>query len=155
MTIMKKSSRMLERPTQTKAETETFIIMVKINGQEAMVLLDSGCTTEAISPEMVQIVGLKVHQLMKQIPIQLGTKGSKSWINHGMKACIKIGTADNYHYFDVINIDRYNVIIGMVFMKQHRIMLDFEKDQVRMRGKNLYALCESVDEYLQVCRQVM
>jgi len=39
------------------------------------------------------------------------------------------------HYFNIINIDRYDVIIGMVFMKQHRIMLDFEKDQVRMRVK--------------------
>jgi len=110
---------------------------------------------EAISLEIVQIVGLKVHQLTEQIPIQLGTKGSKSWINHGMKACIKIGTVDNYHYFDVMNIDRYDVIIGMVFIKQHGIVLDFEKDQVRMRGKNLYMLCESTDEYLQVCRQAM
>jgi len=129
--------------------------MVKINSQEAIVLLDSGCTTEAISPEIVQIVGLKVHQLTEQIPIQLGTKGSKSWINHGTKACIKIGIVENYHYFNIINIDRYNVIIGTVFMKQHGIVLDFEKDQVRMRGKNLYALCESVDEYLQVHRQAM
>jgi len=102
--------------------------MIKINGQEAIALLDSGCTTEAISLEMVQIVGLKVHQLTEQIPIQLGTKGSKSWINHGTKACIKIGTVENYHYFDIINIDRYDIIIGMVFMKQHGIVLDFEKD---------------------------
>ena len=51
MMVMKKSSRMLERQTQTKAETKTFIIMVKINGQEVIVLLDSGCTMEAISPE--------------------------------------------------------------------------------------------------------
>jgi len=152
--VMKKSSRMLERPTQMKAETKTFIIMVKINGQEAIVLLDSGCTMEAISLEMVQIVRLKVHQLTEQIPIQLGTKGSKSRINHGTKACIKIGTVENYHYFDIINIDRYNIIIGMVFMKQHRIVLDFEKDQVRI-GKNLYTLCESMDEYLQVRRQAM
>jgi len=129
--------------------------MVRIDGQEAIVLLDSGCTMEAISPEMVQIVGLKVHQLTEQIPIQLGTKGSKSRINHGMKACIKIGTVENYHYFDIININRYNIIIGMVFMKQHGIVLDFKKDQVRMRGKNLYTLCESTDEYLQVHRQAM
>jgi len=152
---MKKSSRMLERPTWTKAETKTFVIMVKINGQEVIALLDSGCTMEAISLEMVQIVGLKVHQLTEQIPIQLGTKGSKSQINHGMKVCMKIGTVDNYHYFNIINIDRYNVIIGMVFMKQHGIVLDFEKDQVRIRGKNLYTLHKSADKYLQVCRQVM
>jgi len=68
--VMKKSSRMLEGPTWTKAETKTFIIMVKINGQEVIVLLDSECTTEAISSEMVQIVGLKVHQLMEQIGYQ-------------------------------------------------------------------------------------
>jgi len=105
-----------------KEETKTFVIIVKINGQKAIALLDSGCIMEAISPEMVQIVGLKVHQLTEQIPIQLGTKGSKSWINHGTKACIKIGTVDNYHYFNVINIDRYDIIIGMVFMKQHGIL---------------------------------
>jgi len=40
-------------------------------------------------------------------------------------------------------------------MKQHRIMLDFKKDQVRMRGKNLSALHKSMDKYLQVHRQVM
>jgi len=85
----------------------------------------------------------------------IGYKGSKSQINHGTKVCIKIGTVENYHYFNIININRYDVIIGTVFMKQHRIMLDFKKDQVRMRGKNLYMLCESMDEYLQVRRQVM
>ena len=129
--------------------------MVKINGQEAIVLPDSGCTMEEISLEMVQIVDLKVHQLMEQIPIQLGTKGSKSQINHGTKVCIKIGRVDNYHYFNVINIDRYDIIIGTVFMKQHGIVLDFKKDQVRMRGNNLYALHEKADKYLQVHRQVM
>jgi len=47
-----------------KEETKTFVTIVEINGQEAVVLLDLGCTTDAISPEMVQIVGLKVHQLI-------------------------------------------------------------------------------------------
>jgi len=36
----------LEHPIEVE-ETKTFIIMVKINGQEVIVLLDSGCTTEA------------------------------------------------------------------------------------------------------------
>jgi len=36
-----------------KEETKTFVIMVKINGQEARALSDSGCTTEATSLEMV------------------------------------------------------------------------------------------------------
>jgi len=95
---------------------------------------------------MVQIVGLKVHQLTEQIPIQLGTKGSKSRINHGMKACIKIGTVDNYHYFDVINIDRYDIIIGMVFMKQHGIVLDFENsDTLHSHGHLVISTCFPVN----------
>ena len=129
--------------------------MVEINGQEVVVLLDLGCTTDTISPEMVQIVGLKVHQLVEQIPIQLDTKGSKSQINFGMKACIKFRAVEMNYYFDAINIDRYDVILGMVFMNQHGIMLDFNKDQVRIRGKILSAICENVNEYLQVCRQAM
>jgi len=129
--------------------------MVEINGQEAVALLDLGCTIDAISPEMVQIVGLKVHQLTEQISIQLGTKGSKSQINYGTRVCIKFGTVEVNYYFNVINIDRYDIIIGIVFMKQHGIMLDFEKDQVGMKGKNLSTLHESTDEYLQVHRQVM
>jgi len=46
-----------------------------------------------------------------------------------MKACIKFGTVEMNHYFDVI--------IGVVFMKQHGIVLDFKRDQVIMRGRNL------------------
>jgi len=36
MMIIKKSSRMLERPKQMKKETKTFITMVEINGQDAV-----------------------------------------------------------------------------------------------------------------------
>jgi len=64
-----------------------------------------------------------------------------------MKACIKFRTVEMNHYFNIINIDRYDVIIGTVFMKQHRIMLDFKKDQVRMRGEKPLST-------MQKCRQL-
>jgi len=73
MTVMKKSSRILERPTRTKEETKNL----HNNGKDKQprsnsCYFDSGCTTEAISPEIVQIVALKVHQLTEQIPITIG-----------------------------------------------------------------------------------
>jgi hypothetical protein len=68
---------------------------------------------------------------------------------------IKYGPIDVSHYFDMVNIDRYDVILGTVFMRKHGIMLDFGKDQVQMGDKTLPALCEGEDEYLQVRRQVM
>jgi len=51
-------------------------MLVEINGQGA-VLLDSGCMTDAISPEIVQIVGLKVHQLKIKYPFNWVLKGVK------------------------------------------------------------------------------
>ena len=101
--------------------------MVKVNGQEAVVLLDSGCTTDALSLELVRTADLKVYKLVDQ----LGTKGSQSKINYGIKSTIKYGPIDAHHYFDVVNIDRYNIILGMVFMQKHGITLNFGMDQVR------------------------
>ena len=94
LTTIRKSSKTLERPLRTKEENKTFVAMVKVNGQEAIVLLDSGCTTDAISPEMVRVTDLKVYELTEQVLIQLGTRGSQSKINYGTKTCIKYGHVD-------------------------------------------------------------
>jgi predicted aspartyl protease len=88
---LRKSSKLLERPVRTKKETKVFIAMVKVNGQEAVALLDLGCTTDALSPELVRIAGLKVYKLTDQVPVQLGTRGSQSKINYGVRTTIKYG----------------------------------------------------------------
>jgi hypothetical protein len=73
---LRKSSKILERPIRSKKETQTFIIIVKVNGQKAVALLDSGCTTDAVMPELTRITGLKIYELKEQVPLQLGTRGS-------------------------------------------------------------------------------
>ena len=155
LTKIRKSSKTLEQPLRTKEENKTFIVIVKVNSQEAIVLLDSGCTMDAISPEVVRVMDLKVYELMEQVPIQLGTRGSQSKINYGTKMCIKYGHVDACHYFDIVNIDRYDVILGMVFMRKHRIILDFECDEVRHKEQILPSIKEGPDAYLMVCRQAI
>ena len=140
---------------RTKEENKTFIVMVKVNGQEAIMLLDSGCTTDAISPEMVRVADLKVYELMEQVPIQLGTRGSQSKINYGTKTCIKYGHVNARHYFDIVNINRYDVILGTVFMRKHGIILDFEQDKIRHKDQILPSMREGPDAYLLVRRQAM
>jgi hypothetical protein len=152
---IRKSSKKLERPARSTRETRTFLAMMEVNGQAAVTLFDSGCTTDAISPEMVRVVGLKVHELEEQVPVQLGTKGSQSRINYGTKACVKYGPVNTCHYFDIINIDRYDVVVGTVFMRKHAIVLDFGLDQIRYKDEVLPMLKEGTDEYLQVRRQAM
>jgi hypothetical protein len=148
-----KSSKLLKHPVRMKKETRAFITMVKVNGQEAVVLLDSGCMTDALSLELVRVTGIKVY--MGQVPIQLGTRGSQLNISYGIKTAIKYRPIDADHYFDMVNIDRYNVILGTVFMRRHGITLDFGMNQVWQGDQVIPALKEGEDEYLQVCRQAM
>ncbi|KAF8222828.1 hypothetical protein L208DRAFT_1059114, partial [Tricholoma matsutake] len=126
--------------------------MVKLNRQAAVVLLDLGCTTDAVSPELVCIADLNIYKLTEPVPVQLGTRGSQAKINYGTEVCIKYGHIDMKHYFDIVNIDRYNVILGMVFMRKHGIMLDFDKNKIRHKKEVLPELWESPDVYLLVCR---
>jgi hypothetical protein len=58
-------------------------------------------------------------------------------------------------YFDIVNIDRYDVTLGTVFMRKHGIVLDFKRNQVRIGDKELLTLREDTDEYLQIRRQAM
>jgi hypothetical protein len=152
---LRKSSKILERPICSKKKTQTFVIMVKVNGQKAIALLDSGCTTDTVTPELTRITGLKIYELKEQVPLQLGTRGSQSKINYGTKACIKYGPIEVNQYFDIVNIDRYDVTLGTIFMRKHGIILDFKRNQVRIGDRELPTLHEDADKYLQICRQAM
>jgi hypothetical protein len=147
---LRKSSKILERPIRLRKETQTFVIMVEVNGQKAIALLDSRCTTDAVTPELTRIIGLKIYELKEQVPLQLGTRGSQSKINYGTKACLKYGPIEACQYLDIVNIDRYNVTLGTIFMRKHGIVLDFKRNQVQIGDKELPTLREDADKFLQI-----
>ena len=128
---------------------------MKLHNLEAFALLDSGCTSDSVSPEFATSVNLKVHKLEEPVPLQLGTVGSRSKINFGVFADFEIGKTKDNHYFDIINIDRYDVILGTVFMRKHGITLDFEHDKVRVKGRVLDTIIEGPNTFRQVRRHAM
>jgi hypothetical protein len=128
---------------------------MKLHNLEAYMLLDSGCTSDSISPEFATSASLKVHELEEPVPLQLGTVGSRSKINFGLFTDFEIGRINGNHYFDVVNIDRYDVILGTVFMRKHSIILDFERDKVRVKGKVLETVVEGESTFRQVRRYAM
>ncbi|KAF8234460.1 hypothetical protein L208DRAFT_1053201, partial [Tricholoma matsutake] len=155
---------------------------MKIHGLKANILLDSGCTADSVSPEFIMSANLKVHELEEPVPLQLGMVGSQSKINFGLFAEFKLGTIISKHYFDVINLDRYDAIIGTVFMRKHGIILGFERDQYAMRTQTqltdlneaLFAICKELaksakaqgpldkkdiprlwEEWLEVCKDIL
>ena len=104
---------------------------------------------------MTRIADLKVYELKEQVLLQLGTKGSQTKINYGAKARLEYGPINVDRYLDIVNINRYNVTLGMVFMRKHGIVLDFDKNQVRQHNVVLPTLQESAEERLQVRRQTL
>lgn len=43
-------------------------------------------------------------------------------------------------YFDVVNIDWYEVLIGTPFMHQHKVVLDFNRKCMRVNGHDIPAI---------------
>jgi hypothetical protein len=102
---LRKSTRKINRPPHSEKDNRCFIVWMKIHDLEANVLLDSGCTSDSVSPEFTVSVNLKVHELEEPVPLQLGTVGSRSKINFGLFTEFELGNILETHYFDVINID--------------------------------------------------
>jgi Retroviral aspartyl protease len=120
-----------------------------------IVLLDSGCTSDSVSPEFTTSANLKVHELEEPVPLQLGTVGSHSKINFGLFTNFKIGKTKDNHYFDIVNINRYNVILGTMFMRKHGIALDFEHDEVQVKGRVLDTIIKKPHSFKQARRHAM
>ncbi|KAF8224849.1 hypothetical protein L208DRAFT_1308881 [Tricholoma matsutake] len=108
-----------------------------LHNLKAYILLNSSCTTDSISPEFAMSANLKAHELEEPVPLQLGTVGSCLKINFGLFTNFEISGVVNTHYFDVVNINRYDAILGTMFMRKHSIVLDFERDKVCIKGKHL------------------
>ena len=105
-------------------------------------MFDTGSTADAISPDFARVARLSVFPLEEAMPIQLGCRGSRSKIIYGTRAPIKFAGIDERQYFDIINIDRYDAIIGIGFMRKFGIKLDPEHDGIERRGNFLSALLE-------------
>ena len=153
--ILRKSSKKIARPPRTEKENRCFVAKMMLHNLEAYVLLDSGCTSDSMSPEFATSANLKVYELEEPVPLQLGTVGSRSKINFGLFTDFGIGKVNGNHYFDVVNIDRYNAILGTMFMRKHGIVLDFERDEVRVKGKILETIIEGESTFRQVRRYAM
>ncbi|KAF8630305.1 hypothetical protein AX14_011017, partial [Amanita brunnescens Koide BX004] len=98
---------------------------MRINGHKAHVLLDGGSTLDMVSVNFATVHKLDMFQLKKPIKLQMATSGSRSVINYGAKAELQVGELKEQRYFDVVNLDRYHIILGTPFLRQNEIMLNY------------------------------
>ncbi|KAJ7573831.1 hypothetical protein C8J56DRAFT_1065528 [Mycena floridula] len=151
------SGQSIRHPTRTGREKRCLTAWFEINGLKAYTLCDAGSTTDALSPDFIHIAKIKAHPLENPMNVALGTVGSRSKINFGTYCNVKYGPIDSKEYWDVLNIDRYDAIVGTVFMRQHGIALDFKHNIIRVKGKACptMKLSEDVEEHARRSRAVI
>ena len=115
-----------------------------IGGLKAHCLIDSGCKGIMISPNFIRAAKIEPFPLDKPIGIQLAVTGSKYVINYGMNATIKYEGEELKEYFDIINIDYYDAILGTPFLRKHKVIIDFINNCQRLKDK---IICNQANEY--------
>ncbi|KAG5220277.1 hypothetical protein IMY05_C4631000200 [Salix suchowensis] len=65
----------------------------------------------------------KVWIPQRHCPLQLGTVGSSASIQFGAYTQALFGSIDSKEYFNIGNIDHYNIILGTSWMHKHRVSL--------------------------------
>jgi hypothetical protein len=51
-------------------------------------------------------------------------------------------------YIDVVNIDRYDMIIGTPFMRKHGLVLDFKNNALSIRGEPIPILTSGQEDLM-------
>jgi Zinc knuckle len=100
------------RPDRPHIDNSTISGFWEINGTCSHCLLDSGSEGIKISPDFTHATGMKTFTLEQPIALQLACVGSRCTINYGTHATIRFGDRNIQEYFNIMNIEYYDVILG-------------------------------------------
>ena len=78
----------------------------------------------------MRVAGIKAFELENPAILQLGCVGSRSRINYGANVPVIWGQFKGEVYFDVVNLDRYDAVLGTPFMRKFGVCLDFAKSAI-------------------------
>ena len=90
-----------------------------------------------LSPEFTRAMGIKTFALEKPIALQLACISSQSMMNYGTHMTIKIGRKVVKEYFDIANLEHYDVILGTPFLRKMGIVLDFRSPGMAWIGNEV------------------
>ncbi|KAG6882925.1 hypothetical protein C0992_010266 [Termitomyces sp. T32_za158] len=135
----------LARPVVRREDKECLASYVEVNGHKAWTLWDSGSTTTGVTPQFCQVHDIHVNELKEPLLLQLGTVGSRAAVQFRTQATVACAGMTTWEYMDVANFDRYDMIVGTLYMRKHCVILDFEKNEIVVGGRACPAVRVSVD----------
>ncbi|GJE98498.1 retropepsin-like domain-containing protein [Phanerochaete sordida] len=134
---LKAATTARERPS---ARGKTMRVYLEVQKLQAYVLMDTGSTINAISPDFCKVAGLRPFPLSNPITLQLGCSGSRSKVNYGVNIPVEIAGVHREFYFDVASLDHYDIIVGTQIMQDLGMVLDFRDYTIRVGKTSLSAL---------------
>ncbi|OJA13244.1 hypothetical protein AZE42_10318 [Rhizopogon vesiculosus] len=112
----------------------SLVVIVLLNNRPCRSLLDSGSLTDFVSTTVVDQLKLKFDLLDKPIPLQLAVSGSRSVVKATTTINFKYQEINGPHTFNIVNLEAYNVILGMPFLFQHQALLGFNPSKIKIRS---------------------
>ncbi|QRV99475.1 Transposon Tf2-1 polyprotein [Ceratobasidium sp. AG-Ba] len=125
------------QPDRREEDQKPMTGYFKVGTTLAYVLFDLGSCTDMISPTFVRVANITPMALDKPIGLQLALKGSRGKCNFGVNTEVEIGPVKGTHYFDVVNIEKYDIIIGTPFMQRFGAAVDFSLDVINIKGTHV------------------
>ncbi|KIM51986.1 hypothetical protein SCLCIDRAFT_33007 [Scleroderma citrinum Foug A] len=111
------------------------VVTVHVDGQPARALIDTGSLANFMSLMLTEQLRVKRLPLEKPSTIQLAVQGSRSKVNFGTKVQFQYQGIDYDRYFDVINLQHYNMILGTPFLYQHQVLVRLNSLRVILGSK--------------------
>jgi len=75
-------------------------------------------------------------------------------INFGARSRIELGTvSDDNAYLDIVNINRYDMIVSIPFLCKHGFILDFDQDILSRQGMKVPTLTSSQEDLMLAKKQ--
>ena len=110
-------------------------------------MFDSGAKTDMLSPDFVRACQVLLLELPSPLVLQMGTKGSRLCIYYGTNVDLKVLDQQAKHYFDIVNINRYDAILGTLWLNHYGAMLDCKEHVMRIGEMELPTMDVLTEKY--------
>ena len=124
----------------TPMNRQGLTALVKINGVDAYTCWDSGSELDAISPDFVRALGITPRPKETALQIRLGTKGSSASTSYEIKPTLDFLDRSLEQSLDVVNLDRWDLLLGSPFCNKYEVILDYKTRTIRFGNTVLHAL---------------
>jgi len=99
------------------------VVVVHLNGHPTWALIDTGSLANFMSSTLADQLKVKKIPLDKPLTIQLAIQGSRLKVNFGTKVHFSYQNVREERFFDIINLQNYDLILGTPFIFQHQVMV--------------------------------